>query len=1098
MVSANKHGPLAPAPPAISSSSSSAKKRKRGDDAPAALAQKSITIRPCPTLPSDRPITLTPVKLIERSQLPLSFLDVTGGSSAALPSTRLFSAHVDALERRASDHHHHHNDDDGDDDEREGEEGDVPATPKVLVTRSEADGSLCAVERVRRGVYALCKLGAWVREEDVGAVPAYAAGLPYARPLKALRREDGRHWWQRVAVAAAPPVVGTARGDGHAPPPPRISMRRSVPNIVQQGAPPPRRLEEADPFVDSAAEQVPLAAGQPPVEGVEERPPQTAEEVFQAVVHQYLEALYLTKTSLAFFVKGPMSRARAAFTSKENTGLKMGDLAAFMRSILLQPGPMDKKHREKLPEIVKSMPLPGLSDDEDAVAAKVDKKKKNKRKKLKPNKDGLYPGEDEHVKKWWLQDRPGSSPHGHSESPADVLKRRLGDLRVRESMAQTILVLEIIALEASPSFQATEQEETQQNETPAEPQAASVKKRKSKKPQDLNVLLDLLLDRLCIWQSVEQDETLVKVPKSGSGKNDTLTPSSGKSETSDKLKNFCVEVILPFYMSRLPERAAAINKRLGGPSASPAKTSGSASSTHRSKPGEAAVRTDPRAAQKKRRPLARVATENAAAHQPPRHPSLTRSSTDPLLLPPNLKREGSDAPSLSSIPLQQKETSQTSSSRNSLSQFERFSRRTIDLDAMSKSNEAKLRKKAHVERELEKAIGTLRKPNRGAALKDVADTADSRRQAQASSSSSSSSRGNGGGGGVSKPRVPVTRKAGGGNNTVLVGATPKRGRKTKDIVLQAATPNHDRFVTTTAAAAVSDHPDGDDIDADVAPPSDPVIPSSAVRPGPVDFLAPGGFGYVPASAVKNNNNNTSSSLLAPSYPSSHSFSTAAAAAAAARGGGGGGGAVEETPSRGPAGKTVHWFFPPTAGGGSGGSGSGDNGGAAAPVGATPEGRASGVSRLGEKLKASSAAGAKFKLPGEPVSRMSIALGMGEVEEEGSEESEDELTGVAALMRTPTKPRRRGGGQVLQTPVKRAGAGAGAGAVVGETPVKVKDATADVEVGVGVGVRENKGKQKEVGVEVEVEEGGLGRIEEEDGAEDIYNALGWDDDIDELA
>ncbi|OMP88441.1 hypothetical protein BK809_0003198 [Diplodia seriata] len=897
-------------------------------------------------------------------------------------------------------------------------------------------------------------------------------------------------------------------------------MRRSVPRIVQQGVPPPRRLEEADPFVDSAAERVPLvAAGQPPVEGVEERPPQTAEEVFQAVVHQYLEALYLTKTSLAFFVKGPMSRARAAFTSKENTGLKMGDLAAFMRSILLQPGPMDKKHREKLPEIVKSMPLPGLSDDEDAVAAKVDKKKKSKSKKLKPNKDGLYPGEDEHVKKWWLQDRPGSSPHGHSESPADVLKRRLGDLRVRESMAQTILVLEIIALEASPSFQATEQEETQQNETPAEPQAAPVKKRKSKKPQDLNVLLDLLLDRLCIWQSVEQDETLVKVPKSGSGKNDTLTPSSGKSETSDKLKNFCVEVILPFYMSRLPERAAAINKRLGGPSASPAKTSGSASSTHRSKPGEAAVRTDPRAAQKKRRPLARVATENAAAHQPPpRHPSLTRSSTDPLLLPPNLKREGSDAPpSLSSIPLhQQKETSQTSASRNSLSQFERFSRRTIDLDAMSKSNEAKLKKKAHVERELEKAIGTLRKPNRGAALKDVADTADSRRQqAQQALSSSSSSRGNGGG--VSKPGVPrVTRKAGGGNNTVLVGATPKRGRKTKDIVLQAATPNHNRFVTaatttTSNTAAASDHPDGDDNGADVAPPGpsdDPIIPSSAVRPGPVDFLAPGGFGCVPASAVKNNNNTSSllSARSSSSSSSSSSFSTAAAAAAPARGGGGGAGAVEETPSRGPAGKTVHWFFPPAGGG------SGDNGGAAAAaVGATPEGRASsGVSRLGEKLKASSSAAggsgflkvppppppSSFKLPGEPVSGMSIALGMGEEEEEGSEESEDELTGVAALMRTPTKPRRRGGGQVLRTPVKRAGAGAGAGAgaVVGETPVKVKEATADVEV--GVGVRENKGKEKEV--EVEAEEGGLGRIEEEDGAEDIYNALGWDDDIDELA
>lgn len=418
----------------------------------------------------------------------------------------------------------------------------MPATPKVLVTRFEADnGSLYAVERVRRGVYALCRLGAWVKEEDVGAVPAHPVGLPYVQPLKALRKEDGRLWWQRVAVASPPSAnasttpVDRAEGHGAAP---RLSMRRPVPKIAHTA---PRRLEEADPFVDSVEQ-----AGQLPVGDVEERP-QTAEEVFQTVVQQYLEALYLTKTSLAFFVKGPMSRARAAFMSKENAGLKMGDLAAFMRSILLQPGPMDKKHREKLPEIVKSMPLPGLSDDEDMAAAKMEKKKKSKSKskKLKPNKEGLYPGEDEHVKKWWLQDRPGTSPHGHSESPADILKRRLGDLRVRESMAQVILVLEIMALEASPSFQATEQEETQQDETQAESQAAPVKKRKPKKPQDLNVLLDLLLDRLCIWQSVEQDETLVKVPQSGSGKNDALTPSSGKSGTSDKLKNFCVEVILP-------------------------------------------------------------------------------------------------------------------------------------------------------------------------------------------------------------------------------------------------------------------------------------------------------------------------------------------------------------------------------------------------------------------------------------------------------------------------------------------------------------------------------------------------------------------------
>lgn len=401
----------------------------------------------------------------------------------------------------------------------------------------EADKSLYAVERVQYGVYALCKLGGWVKEVDIGSVPAFSAGLSYSQPLKALKSEDGRGpWWQRAAVSAPSSDPRSERKGGGCLP--RISMCRPVPKVAITAA---QRRDEADPFVDSAQQLLPadVAASQQP-----ERP-QTAEEVFQAIVQQYLEALYLSKTSLAFFTKGPMSRARAAFTSRDDASMRMGDLAAFMRSILLQPGPMDKKHREKIPEIIKTMPLPGLSDDEGMAAEKPEKKKKKtKTTRLKPNKEGTYPGEDDYIKKWWVQDRP-SSPQGHGQSAGDVLKTRLGELRVRESMAQVILVLEILALEASPSFQAADQEETQRDETQAESQAASVKKRKPKKPQDLNVLLDLLLDRLCIWQSVEQDETLVKVSKAGSGSTGTLTPSSGKSGTSDKLKNFCVEVILP-------------------------------------------------------------------------------------------------------------------------------------------------------------------------------------------------------------------------------------------------------------------------------------------------------------------------------------------------------------------------------------------------------------------------------------------------------------------------------------------------------------------------------------------------------------------------
>lgn len=361
---------------------------------------------------------------------------------------------------------------------------------------------------------------------------------------------------------------------------------------------------------------------------------------------------------------------------------------------------------------------------------------------------------------------------------------------------------------------------------------------------------------------------------------------------------------------------------------------------------------------------------------------------------------------------------------------------------MAKSNEAKLKKKAHIEQELEKAIGTLRKPNRGAALKDVADSADSRRQLSTAQSSRSST----------KPGAPVTRKPGGGSN-ILVGATPKRGRKTKDVILQA-TPNHNRFSSTlsslppAAAAAARNMDEDEDADASLPLASDPVIPSSAVRPGPVDVTAPASYSTIPASVVKN---------------------TSSSSASARRSGG-----VEETPSRGPAGKTVHWFLP---------SGSADKGAEASVIAATPEAKAGGMSRLGDRLKASASGRSRgdellkvppppaFRMPGAPVSRRGANLA-GEEESEGSE---DEYRGVAALMRTPT---RTGRGQVLETPVKRAVA-------VGETPVKGA-------VGEREGGRESKGKEKEVA------RGVMERIEEEDGAEEsIYNVLGWDD-VDELA
>lgn len=55
-----------------------------------------------------------------------------------------------------------------------------------------------------------------------------------------------------------------------------------------------------------------------------------------------------------------------------------------------------------------------------------------------------------------------------------------------------------------------------------------------------------------------------------------------------------------------------------------------------------------------------------------------------------------------------------------------FNQREVDLSAITKHNEAKLKKKVNVEKELQDAIATLKKPNRGMAVKPVADETDAR------------------------------------------------------------------------------------------------------------------------------------------------------------------------------------------------------------------------------------------------------------------------------------------------------------------------------------------------------------------------------------
>jgi DNA replication regulator SLD3 len=261
--------------------------------------------------------------------------------------------------------------------------------------------------------------------------------------------------------------------------------------------------------------------------------------VFETLVQQYLEALYKSKTSLAFFAKGPLSRARAACTVAMQGDVSLLQLATYLRTMLLNMTAMDKKYKEKLPSMIRDLPSMSWSDYEQEARTTLKKRRPKKLPKL--SREGTYHSELDHVKRWWY----GDCSARREETATQLVKRRIGDLRVRETLAQVTLILEIMAIEATPEFntargtQKPDQQETQTDE--GDP--ATKKKRKPKKAADLIVLLDLLMDKLSIWQSVEND--------TDAGANDMSSRDNDeKLHDRDLLASFCTEVVIPLYVFR--------------------------------------------------------------------------------------------------------------------------------------------------------------------------------------------------------------------------------------------------------------------------------------------------------------------------------------------------------------------------------------------------------------------------------------------------------------------------------------------------------------------------------------------------------------------
>jgi DNA replication regulator SLD3 len=709
-------------------------KRRREAICGLGTSHKPFTIKPHPESPYQKPATFKPVRVIGRSQLPLTFLDTTTDDSFA--ANALFSAHINVLE----------NADDG------GETGNT--TARVLIARYESKRTLYAIERVQARVYSICKLAGWLKEKDVAelwdptSLQAYFAtsGLD-------ISTSGMGDWWQHAAVeakATEQPAKQT-----------RMTMMRRIqaPKLIQE--------QEIQRF-DSPAIHEPLTTNTMPTSVQEEHfSPPSPQEQLESLVHQYLDAVYMSKTSLAYFAKGPITRIRNAFTSPEEGAPSTHELVTFLRSMLLSPKASEKKYYEKLPAIIKALPPGSLSDEEQGA---ITLKKTKKRMKL--SREGVYAHEESIVKRWWNSNMLSGDARGE-ETMEQRIKRQIGDLRVRETLAQLTIMLEVIALEALSTYKPPPEDDPAPDETQAQDDSQAKPKKRKKKLDDIGLQLDLLLDKLCIWHATEEVGIIDFDVKSTQRYGDA--DGLGISGASDRLRDFCIEVIVPFYMNRLPEQALMINKKLGGPAhISPPKRKAMRPPTTSRKSGDS---KEPEA-KKSRRSLARVATETIRRSTDRVTPSLTRSTTDSALIR-DIKREGSEA-RLSAIPFQR---SPSKDNRRSMSQYRHLEGRELDLTTPSAAVTAKLKQKQRVEEDLKEAITALKKPNRGLSVGGYVDEVERRGIGSASRS---------------RKQPNPTRKV---VKDIQVTATPRVSRRTKDMVEQ--TPSHNPFTRFPLAAVAS-------------------------------------------------------------------------------------------------------------------------------------------------------------------------------------------------------------------------------------------------------------------------------------------------------
>ncbi|KAL1878524.1 hypothetical protein VTK73DRAFT_7952 [Phialemonium thermophilum] len=700
-----------------------AESRKRKRDTPGlpmeSLLRPAIVVKPHRASLVAKPRILHPLMLLPREHLPLSSFDLALPHGDFSPC-RFYESQIKILDL-------------------EGRLG-----SNVLLARSETKQTVYALERQDNGLYVLCKLGSWV---DVGRLAQQATVT--CRPRILAYSKDGSSGESAPAPLTTPHLhkvnkkrklaieeiqsmlrkrarsqsLATAVTDSQAHDTPSSLVADASATMTPEG----REMSgSSTPSQGLPPQSATQSIPQTTAEVAPQQQPTTddalsqlsAEDIFQNIRKQYADVLYHSMSPLSYFVKGTLSRARAAFHVACDDNLEMGDLIEFLKSLVMNTVLIDKKYRETIPEIIAKMKTFVDGSDEDGSA------KKRKPKKVKLGKDGLYPQEEEQVRRWWNSKKlAGAESSDKSASPEEI-RYHVSCLRRRETQLQMILIFQILALELNRPTEAAGESQLPRLDSQKPPEApVSDAPTKKRNKHNLPVLLDVHADRLCIWQSTTLDD--VKALAESQISSHSQQTDGGDQPNSDPLKDFCVDVIIPFFSAHLPDLCDSISRKLGGPVIKSLSVNKQARQVnqYRQKAAGSSSRKPSAPSKDKGKTLEQVLSNERMRRSVSRGPTdaiaLMRSASTAMI--PGLKKETSDTllgtvprnPSLGSV----KEKSTTLL----------FGTKASGVTSLAAGSEdLKAKKKALVDAELKDAISALKKPNRALAVRDIVEAAERR------------------------------------------------------------------------------------------------------------------------------------------------------------------------------------------------------------------------------------------------------------------------------------------------------------------------------------------------------------------------------------